>query len=307
MDESEEARERTREYKRQWRQNNQGHIREYRRNYDAANRERINRREVDRNRRAAEQQRREEERRAKNAKKSRDYYHANIEQRRAYQRDYLARRKAADPDAYREERSRANAEWRERHRDEQAAKRRDKYRDDPEQKKANARRHYERNAEQIKAKRREYYAANKGRELAAARAWKARQRRRIEAGLPPPKRHRTTSTERDTNLENATLFFVRHRDANAVAALRDEGRTPQRLLDEWQRDCYRARTAHYAERNPELRHDVAGRLSAEERRMDDVAREINARLRTGERRAIERRDAARPHAGPNSQTKGMGR
>ena len=141
----------------------------------------------------------------------------------------------------------------------------------------------------------------------AARAWKARERCRIEAGLPPHRRHRTTSTERDINLENATLFFARHREANAVAALRDEGRTPQRLLDEWQRDCYRARTAHYAERNPELRHDVAGRLSAEERRMDDVAREINARLRTGKRRAIERRDAARPHAGPNSQTKGMGR
>ena len=307
MEESEDASERTREYKREWRQNNRDHIREYRRQYDTANRERINRNEVERKRRAAEQKRREEERREKNAKKSRDYYHANIEQRRAYQRAYLARRKAADPDAYREARSRANAQWRERHKDERAAKRRDEYRDDPEQKKANARRYYERNAEQIKAKRRENYAANKDRELAAARAWKARERRRIEAGLPPRRRHRTTSTDRDTNLENATLFFTKHRDANAVSALRDEGRTPLHLLEKWQRDCYRARTAHYADRNPELRHDVPGRLTAEEQRMEKVAREINARLRIGERRAMERGDPARPHAGPGSHTEGIGR
>lgn len=302
MPESEEARQRRLEAKRAWRENNRDHIREYRREYNAAHREEINRYERERQRRVAEEQQRAEERRAKNAKKARDYYHANIEQRRAYQRDYLARRKAADPDAYRAERSRLNAQWRERHKEERAAKRRDRYRDDPEEKKANARRYYERNAEKIKAKRREKYAENGEQERAANRAWRARERRRVEAGLPPHRRHRTTSAERDANLDNATVFFARHRDADAVAAIRDEARTPQHLLDAWQRDCHRARTAHYDARNPELRHDVHGRLTAEEKRMEDFARELNARLRMNPRRQSGPRDPARPHAGSSLQT-----
>ncbi|MDX2377756.1 hypothetical protein M4I32_13190 [Microbacterium sp. LRZ72] len=307
MAESEEARQRRLESKREWRQKNRERIREYRREYDAQNREQVNRAERERKRRAGEHKQREEERRATNAKKSRDYYHANIEERRAYQRDYLAERKAADPEGYRAQRKAINDRWRARNKDAVNAQGRDYGRDHRPQKQAAARRYYEQNAEQIKAKRRAHYAANRDREREAMRIWRAREKRRTDAGLPPERRHRTTARERDANLEQATAFFTRERDAEGIDALRAEGRVPQPLLDEWRRDCYRARAADYAHRNPEFSPDTPRRLTAEQQRMEAIARGINARLKAGPRRAAERPDPARPHVGPAPGGGGMSR
>ena len=86
-----------------------------------------------------------------------------------------------------------------------------------------------------------------------SRAWRDREKRRREVGLPARRIHRTRREERFANTAAADAFFDRSwTDAELVQALKSIA-TPPEVWAAWKRDCLRARAAyHLAEQKEEL-------------------------------------------------------
>ena len=207
------------------------------------------------------------------------YYEKHAEHLRAYSREYLAKRREADPEAYWEWRRASQRAWYQRHKDEALAKSRERAREDPAEKRDYANAYYRQHTEQVKARRREYYQDNKDKITARQKEWIEKDKRRKAAGLPKRHLHRTPRAERQANQRAADEFFGRPVDRARLVGLRAELGTPDELLRRFQRDSWRARAVDYAHRNPETRSTVLDRRSSEERRLDEIARVINERLR----------------------------
>lgn len=276
------------EYKRAWRERNGEHLAEYRGKYGEDNREKIREANREYMRRQSAKERAEVEHREREAEKSRERYHADIEASRAKARDYLQQKRAADPDGYREGKKRRNATWRERHKDEINSKLREKNLRDPSQKKARAQRDYELHGDERRESRRRSYQKNRDRELAKQKQWRDRERRRIEVGLPVRRLHKIAPAERDQNAADAAAFFARPLTPQVREQLKAELATPQHLIDALRREWARIRATDYARRNPETSSDTVRRRETEELRLGAIARGINDRLRR-----IPRRDPQR--------------
>ncbi|TQK17766.1 hypothetical protein FBY40_0243 [Microbacterium sp. SLBN-154] len=293
----------------QWKQANPDKVKRYRdnRGSDAS---KARRRERDRARR--EKERADEERRAAARARARDWYAENRERHLEAQRQYRAAQRAADPDGFRVAKRERNKRWRDGHRDQENAKLREKYRADPEQKRAGAARYYENHAEKVKARRREYYARNRDAQLEKQRAWRAREKRRLDAGLPAYRVHRTAKAERDANRVAATTFFTRSRTTNEIETMLEELGTPAELLAPFQRDCARARAEYrhaIAPGRPEPAARSADRVAREreDERLDAIARAINDQLRHAPRNGSRASDDAPLPTRSHAQTREMGR
>ncbi|MDQ7876585.1 hypothetical protein Q9R08_01205 [Microbacterium sp. QXD-8] len=328
--------ERIRERQRAWRQRNQEHIRAYRAAYNAEHSEEVaaQKRAYMKGytaRRAAEQRRRQAKRTS-----SKKYYEAHKAEHHEYTRQWQARKRAEDPDEYRAMRAKAQRRWWETHKDEYNAKLRAQHRENPGPKRAAARAYYAAHADELKAKKRAYYAENREKVLAGNRAWKEREKRRRDAGLPPRRIRSTSAVERRANTAAADAFFARARTAEEIAAIREIPASPVELLQPtppelvaaFERDSQRARIEHtlatdgsYASRSqiavarrwlaaqrPTRREQ---RQAIEDARMDAIGKQVNDRLRHRDpprhRHHLDP-DAAAPHPmlNPNT-TMGMNR
>lgn len=272
------------EYKRAWRERNGQHLAEYRTKYGDENRERIRQSNREYMRRQTAKERAELHRRKRKAERARERYHADIEASRAKAREYLRRKRVADPIAYKEGTKRRNAAWRERHKEEINSRLREKNLRDPGKKRAYAQRDYERHGDKRRATRRRYYRENRDRELAKQKQWRERERRRIEVGLPVRRLHKVTSADREKNAADAAAFFARPLTPQLREQLKAELATPQHLIDALRREWARMRATDYARRNPETSSDTVRRRETEEARLDAIARRINDRLRNEPRR-----------------------
>lgn len=262
-------------------------------------RERIRRKRAEREKKLQQQERR----RAYN----RRYAEAHRQQKRQAQRDYLARRFAEDPVGFREHRNMLQREWYSRNKEAIKAKARDAYRSNPVSLSARERRNYERHGDEVKRRRREAYQRNPEKVLAYNREWKARERRRRAAGLPPRRIHRVSPTDRDHNSAAADAFFARTLSPEQRQVLRLERITPRDLRERELRDAARARAIDYAAITARYQEDRRKKLAgvirdlagagptSEEARMDDIARTINAQLRYRPQRRAHRDDPAAPH------------
>jgi hypothetical protein len=275
----EEQRAERAEYTKRYRVEHVEQIAEYRRRYREQNLERLRAANREYMRRKAVEPRIAEERRARKAAYSRERYHADIEASRAKARERNAQRRAADPEGYREDKRRRKQAWRDRNRDDINARLRERNRIDPSKKQAAAQRYYERHAEERRAYSRRYHQEHREQQLAKQGQWRQRERRRIEAGLPVRRLHRTTAAERVENAAAAEAFFARPLTVELRGRLEAELRTPPELVEAWQRDVARIRAAQYARENPETSSYTVTRNQAEEARMDAIARQINQRLR----------------------------
>lgn len=291
----EEHREQRAEYARQYREDHADEIAAYRRHWREEHLDEARTANRENMRRKAAEERNARERRVKKAANARERYHSDIEASRAKGRERRAHQRAADPDGYRESKRRHKAAWRERHKDEINERVREKNLRDPSRKKVQAQRYYQRHAEERRAYRRQYYQENREEQLAKQKQWRDRERRRIEAGLPVRRLHTVTPVERDQNAAAAAAFFARPITAQLEDQLKVELATPQHLIDAWRRQCARIRAADYARRHPETTSDTVQRRTAEEARLDTIARSINERLRL-----TPHRDA-RPAADPAYQ------
>lgn len=305
-----------REYKRAWRARNAEHVRQYRAAYDAEHRDEVLAQK--RTYMAGYGARKRGERRRQKSRQasSKKYYEANKAQHHEYVRQWRARRLAEDPEGYRAARAVIQRRWYEKHKDERNAKLRADHRDNPEPRRAVARAYYATHAEEQRAKRRAYYAANREKVLASNRAWKEREKRRIQAGLPPRRLHTTSAADRLTQQAGADAFFARKRSAAEIARIRRPPEpaaqppdglqpTPPDLLAKYERDSQRARIEHalatdfsYADRRrtAEARRYLAAqqprgrqiRAAQEEARLDAIAKQVSDRLR-------HREPPRRPH------------
>ena len=295
--------------------------------YREKTRERANERERANRQRRRERREREAQQHERRRSYSRRYAETHREANRQSQRVYLARRMAEDPVGFRGHRNALQREWYARHKEQITAKARDAYRTDQAAFSERARRHYERHADEIKKRRREAYQKDPEKILAYNREWKARERRRKAIGLPPRRIHRVTPTERDRNSAAADEFFSRARTPEQRQGLRAEWVPIREVRERQKRDAARARAADFA-RNAELaarrqqersrqlagvRADILRVLaeagtSSEESRMDDIARAINARLRSRPQRRVHHNDPAAPHVqGSSPSTGGLSR
>ena len=226
----------------------------------------------------------------------RRYYEKHGERLRTYSREYLAKRREADPAAYWEWRPAHQRAWYQRHGDQALAKSRERDREDPAEKRDYANAYYRQHSEQIKATRHEYYQANKERITRRQKDWIEKDKLRKAAGLPKRNLHRTPRAERQANQRAADEFFDGPVDEARLARLRADLGTSDEVLRAFERDCRRARAVDYARRNPETRSTVLDRRSSEERRLDEIARIVNERLRLREPpRRPHHLDPAAPH------------
>lgn len=241
----------------------------------------------------------------------RDWYAKNRDQQAEYQRQYREAQREKDPEKYREAKRARTQRWRDKHKDEVNAKLREKYRADPEKHRERRRQFYQENAERLREQRRERYATNREKERERQRTWRDREKRRRDAGLPAYRLRRTPRDERLANVEAANAFFARtwKRD-ELVEAHKSIAITTQEWAA-WRRDCDKARALHalseHAEELQRLQKELdrkrpgpkpsrATEKQLEEARMDEIAREINARLRRSETaRRTQRPDPAAPH------------
>lgn len=329
------AADRTADYKRAWRQRNAAHIREYRAAYDAEHREEVlaQKREYMRRYHA----RKSVERRHAEAKRasSKKYYEAHKEKHHEYTRQWRARKLAEDPEGFRA----ASAEYQRRrraaHREEGNAKLRARRQANPEAARAKQRAYYAKHAEDLKARKRAHYQAHRDEVLARNRAWKDREKRRRQTGLPPRRIHTTTTAERDANVVAADEFFARQYSRQEIATMRRGvippvaglQPTPAELAAAFERDSKRARIEHalatdlsYADRMriAEVRRHLAAeqkaarreaRTAVENARLDAIGKQVNDRLRHKDPpRRQHHLDPAAPHPmlNPNS-TMGLNR
>jgi hypothetical protein len=308
------------EYKRRWREANAEHIRAYRAAYRAQHLEEIRAKNRERMRERYAREKAEREERDERRKRARERYAATREQYLEAQREYRAAQKARDPEGYRRTKNQRNKRWWDKNRDRENAKLRQKNRDNPGIKRDRSAAYYEQNAESIKARRRASYAANREEKVAVQQAWRAREKRRKEAGLPPRRLHHVEADERRELHTAADEFFARTWTAEEVKRIRDHAPTPDDLLAKLKRENARAR-AHWhrvhgpakspptAEEAERMRLDaiLAAEKKAEEARLDAIAREINDRLRAQpRRRSAFESDPSAPHAAPGSPCGGLG-
>jgi hypothetical protein len=291
---------------RQWKRDNPDKIKQYRDTARATEASKIKRREQERARR--ERIRADEQRREAARARARQWYAANRDRHLEAQRQYRAAQRAADPDAYREAKRERNQRWRDRHRERENAKRREKYRADPERKRANAARYYENNAEKVKARRRDYYARNRDAQLKKQRAWRAREKRRLDVGLPPYRIHRTPRVERDANAAAAAMFFSRALTSEEVDAVLLEMKTPPELVAAFARDSARARAEYRHATAPKRPAPVSSAVRDREiARLDAIGRAINDQLRHGPRTPTHASDDTPPSTPLPAPTRGLTR
>ncbi|MGC5224205.1 hypothetical protein ACPW96_16680 [Micromonospora sp. DT81.3] len=315
---SEEELERWRAYRRRYREAHPEQVAASSLKYREKNREKNSARERERHRRKREKQQREAQQRERRLSYSRRYAETHRELNRERQRAYLARRFEEDPVGFRQHRNALQREWYARHKEEIKAKARDAYRTDQRSASERARRYYERHADEIKQRRRAAYQQDPEKILAYNREWKARERRRKAAGLPPRRIHRVSPAERDRNAAAADAFFTRSRTPEQARSIRAEWITVRKVRERQKRDAARARATDLA-RNAEvtarrqeerrrqsagLRRDILRELAEagttdEEARMDEIARAINARLRSRPQRRAHHNDPAAPHTQSN--------
>ena len=129
--------------------------------------------------------------------------------------------------------------------------------------------------------------------------------------------------ERDSNSAAADQFFAGARTPEQSQSIRAEWITPQEVRNLQKRDAARARAADLA-RNAEvtarrqeerrrqqagLRRDILRELAKagttdEEARMDEIARAINAQLRSRPQRRPHHNDPAAPHTQATAPPRG---
>jgi len=313
-----------RAYKRQWRERNKEHIREYHRRYHEEFRDHENARNRAYARRRAAEERRQRERVERRRTNSRRYYEANRERIAMATRAWRERQKIKDPERYLAQRRESNKRWRDKNKDRENAKLRAHYRDHAPELRDKAREYYAANRERILAQRKAARQAAPERSRERQRRYRDRERRRLDAGLPPYRRHRSSAAERAVHRADAEEFFVGSLSSERLEANRKGLPTPPELIARWERDCARARAAHFLaveqEARGRLTAHVASRTvdqlvrdqavevrAAEDVRMEDIARRINSQLRTRRRRAPTP-DPAAPHTtGGSPQSGGLTR
>lgn len=319
--------ERNRAYKRRYREEHPEQAAAWSLKYREKHREEVNQGERERKRRRREKQKRDAQQRERRREYTRRYAETHREVNRERQRAYLARRFQEDPVGFRQHRNALQREWYARHKEEVKAKARDAYRTDQRAASEQARRYYERHADEIKQRRRQSYQQDPEKVLAYNREWKARERRRKAAGVPPRRIHRVKPAERDRNSAAADEFFARARTPEEARAIRAERITPQEVREREARDAVRARAVDF-ERNAEvrarrqeerrrqqaalraqiLRELAEAGTTEEERRMDEIGRAINAQRRSRPQRRTHHNDPAAPHTqGSAPHTGGLSR
>ncbi|WP_169583368.1 MULTISPECIES: hypothetical protein [Microbacterium] len=283
-----------REYKREWRRRNAERIREYRAVYDAANRDRVlaQKREYMRGRNARLRRRKGQLERRRVY--SRKYYAENRDTYLDYQRSARARRKAENPERFLRLSRESQRRWRESNRPQVNRWQRERYEADPVAGRERSARYYAENRDAVLAKRRLRWAENREQSLVKQRAYRARERRRRELGLPPRRIHRVRAAERHANEQAAQDFFTRERTPAEIAAIRGDAPTDPSDLARWGRDSARARAGSYladlaasrarAEEHAPPKTVAMLAREAEEARMEEIARHINDRLRRHPRR-----------------------
>jgi hypothetical protein len=304
------------EAQREWKRNNPDKVKAYQDAFRAKHADRLRAANRERERERYAKARAERERRAAARERARDWYAQNRERHLEYQRQYRAAKRAEDPDAYRAAKNERNKRWNARHREAVAAKAREKHRDNPEVKREQAARYYAAHAEEVKARRRAYYASHREAQLAKQREWRRREKRRLEAGLPPRRIHRVSRADRERHAAAADDFFARSYTTDEIKVIRGDTPTPQRLLAEWKRQSaqHRAAFRHAAAPRPtpdlatEARVAAAAARAQEDARLDAIARAINDQLR-GRPRPVASPPGAidAPLAIPQTTTRGMTR
>lgn len=289
-----------------WKEANPDKVKAYRERYRENHLEES--RAKNRERERARQARLREEKNRREARRAymRDWYAKNREHYLTYQREYRAAQKAADPEKYWETMRERNKRWRDGHREQENAKLRAKYRDDPDAKAKRAAKYDKTHTDEVRARRRAYYAANRERERATQARYRAREKFRRDAGLPPRHVQRTPREVRLANSAAAEEFFTRPRTGEDIARLRTELHTPPELLAAWMRDCKHARAAHHLAEEKAMRARLGDELHTdptkptpeeiEEARLDTIAKQINERLRPkAPPRRVHHLDPAAPH------------
>lgn len=271
-------------YAKRYREEHAEEIAAYRRRLREANLDHARESNREYMRRRAAEERKAEERRQRKAAYSRARYHADVEASRAKVREYLAGRRTADPEGFREGKKRRNDAWRARNREEVNRRQREKKRLDPSTNVRRAQAYYAEHAEERREYSRRYHEEHREQDRERSRQWRARERRRKEAGLPVRRLHRIGADERTANAAAASDFFARVVTLEYRARVEAELRTPPELIAAWERDCERLRAEQYALKHPETSSAVVNRRTAEEERMDAIARVINDRLRITPRR-----------------------
>lgn len=290
----------------QWKEENPDKVKAYRERYRENHLEQS--RAKSREQERARQARLREEKQRLEARRAymRDWYAKNRDHYLTYQREYRAAQKAADPEKYRETMRERNQRWRDGHREQENAKLRAKYRDDPDVKAKRAAKYPQSHTDEVRARRRASYAANRERERATQARYRAREKFRRDAGLPPRHIQRTQRDVRLANTAAAEEFFTRPRTGEDIARLHTELRTPPELLAAWMRDCKQARAAHHLAEEKEMRARVGAELHSgpkpptpeeiEDARLDAIGKQINEQLRPkAPSRRVHHLDPAAPH------------
>jgi hypothetical protein len=311
-----------RERSRQWKAEHPDKIKEYRATFRARHLEQVRRENRERERARAARARAAAAAAERRRVRARERYAADPQAHNDYQRERRKAQRAADPAGYRAAKNRRNKRWVDAHREEFKEKLRLKYRDNPEiRRKANSR-YYAEHGEQVRERRRAYYAANREDQVDKQRQWRAREKRRREAGLPPRRLHRVPAEERRANATAADQFFIRVRSAEELKALRLERKTPDRERARLIRASRRERIAagiasdtdpvrpiRMSQRRESEREAAARQRreadAVEAARMDAIAREINARLRQSPRRALPNRPRHAPTPTPPTTSGGL--
>ena len=290
-----------RERNRRWKAEHPEKVKEYRARFRATHLEQIRRENRERERARAARAREAASKVELRRVRARERYAADPHAHNDYQRERRKAQRAADPAGYRAAKNERNKRWLSAHRDEFNAKLRLKHRDNPEIKRAANSRYYAEHGEKVRERRRAYYAANREQQAENQRQWRAREKRRREVGLPPRRLHRVSAAERQANAAAADVFFSRVRSPEEVKVLRRERKTLDRERARLIRASRRERIAAgiASDTDPvrpvrrsqrrESEREAAARLrrearAAEAARLDDIAREINARLRQTPRR-----------------------
>lgn len=294
-------REQTRENLRRWKAENPDKVKEYAARFRERHLEQVRKQNRDRERAKAAKARRAHDAAERRRVKGRARYWADPDTHRDYQRERRAAQRAADPEGYRLAKKQRNKRWRDSHKQQENAKLRAKHRDNPEIKRAAAERYYAEHGDKVRERRKAYYWANREKQLEKQREWRAREKRRRGAGLPPRRLHRVSATERAANIVAADEFFAAPRSSEQIATMRDGVKTSKRELARWARDSERARAqfafttrtdpvmplSASARREQERALAAARRReadAAEEARLDAIARAINDQLRYEPRR-----------------------
>lgn len=303
---AEARRQRRLEKHRAWKKRNPDRVKESMARYRATHVEEIRAQKREGNKRRKARARAERQRREAKRAYAREWYAKNRERHLANQHAYRTAQKAADPEKYRDGKRARNKRWRDSHKEQENAKLRAKYRDDPSVKSKRAAAYYAAHTEEVKARRRAYYAANRERQLATQRVWREREKRRRDAGLPPRRLRRTPPDERRANDAAADEFFTRPRTCDEITAIRKTRATRRELRAARTRESHRARAAHHLATQKEIQDRLAAELAPgpppltpediEEARLEAIGREVNQRLRHREPpRRVHHLDPAAPH------------